>query len=430
MKVTLLPGAASGRVTIIPSKSHLHRLLILASFADKPTLLRCEHSQAEDIQATIDCLSALGARIEPRSEGFLVTPKGDSHLLGVLPCRESGSTLRFMLPVVCALGLSGEFTMSGRLPERPLAPLDKELIRHGIRLWRPNPNTLCCEGKLTAGDYTLPGTISSQYISGLLLALPLLEGNSTLTVEGPLESADYITMTLQALEAFRFFIRDQGAGENNSYTIRGGVGFTSPGEIDVEGDWSNAAFWLCAGVMPGGNIEIAGLNRNSVQGDREICAILERMGARLKGDSHLLRVSEAEGSMPRRGVEIDARAIPDLVPVLCAVAAVSAGETIVTNAGRLRLKESDRLSATVQTLNALGAKVTEEPNGLRIQGVRRLSGGEVDAWGDHRIAMMAAIASLACEEPVIISGAQAVRKSYPAFWEKLLALGKKIHIEE
>jgi 3-phosphoshikimate 1-carboxyvinyltransferase len=221
----------------------------------------------------------------------------------------------------------------------------------------------------------------------------------------------------------------------------------------VEGDWSNAAFWLCAGVMPrtngsSGNIELSGLNKHSVQGDREICAILERMGARVNWEpsspasreDDLLCVSkgvtafEAQKSddspLERQGLEIDAHAIPDLIPVLCALAAVRTGETIIKNAERLRLKESDRLTAITQTLNALGAKITEEPSGLRIQGVQQLIGGVVDSWGDHRIAMMAAVASLACEGTVTITGAQAVRKSYPSFWEVFHTLGKKVLIEE
>jgi 3-phosphoshikimate 1-carboxyvinyltransferase len=414
----------------IPSKSHLHRLLICASLANTSTLLCFAHSQAEDIKATVDCLSALGTKIETVKEGFMVTPLDRQRLpeRAVLPCGESGSTLRFILPVVCALGVNGEFAMSGRLPERPLAPLDTELSRHGIRLWRSDANTLCCEGKLTAGNYTLPGNISSQYISGLLLALPLLKENSTLTVEGEIESAEYIAMTLQVAEAFGFSPKII----KNIYEIQGQLTnhaslLSAPCSLlFVEGDWSNAAFWLCAGAMPGGNIEMTGLNRQSVQGDREICIILEQIGAHLSWEENVLQVCEGE----RRGVEIDARAIPDLVPVLCAVAAVSAGETIVKNAGRLRLKESDRLTATAQTLNALGANITEEPAGLRIQGVRRLTGGVVDACGDHRIAMMAAIASLASDGAVTITGAQAVNKSYPAFWEKFRFLGKEVIIDE
>ena len=441
MKVTLSPGHISGRIAAIPSKSHLHRLLICASFAERPTLLRLKHTNAEDIKATVDCLSALGAAIETRKDCFMVTPVNMKQLpkKAILPCGESGSTLRFMLPVVCALGVSGEFKMSGRLPERPLAPLDTELTRHGIRLWKPESNTLCCEGKLTAGNYTLPGNISSQYISGLLMALPLTRTSgksevqsfqneiSSITIEEPIESADYIAMTIKAMKSFGYApIIDQ-----NQYKIHSNVEFTSPREITVEGDWSNAAFWICAGAMPNvhgtfhSGIEVIGLNKQSVQGDREICAILERMGAQF-GDSHYLRVSGGK----LRGVEIDARAIPDLVPVLSAVAAVSEGETVIKNAQRLRLKESDRLAATAQVLNSLGAKITEEPDGLRIRGVEKLTGGVVDSWGDHRIPMTAAVASLVCEGSVTITGAQAVQKSYPAFWDDLRALGKEVFVYE
>ena len=419
MKVTVSPGAVRGDVYAIPSKSHLHRLLILAALADKQTLLRCGHTQAEDIKATIDCLLALGAVIKRQEDSFAVTPIDRNRLperpeTCILPCMESGSTLRFMLPVVCALGVHGEFHMSGRLPQRPLAPLDEQLTAHGVRLSRPSPEVLRCEGKLIPGEFSLPGNISSQYITGLLLALPLLGSASILNVTGPVESEDYIAMTLNAARIFGVVPHIS----QNRYRIPGG-GFVSPGTAEVEGDWSNAAFWLCAGAMPGGDVRLHGLKRKSTQGDREICAILEQMGAQVEWQGDALRISEGT----RRAVEIDARAIPDLVPVLAAVAAVSEGVTIVKNASRLRLKESDRLTATAETLNALGAKVTEEADGLRIEGAPKLQGGTVDAWGDHRIAMMAAVAAAACENPVTITGAQAVNKSYPAFWDELAGLG-------
>jgi len=423
MTVTISPGGVKGEVSAIASKSHLHRLLICAALSDSPTLLRCEQTQAEDITATINCLSALGARIERKHDGFEITPVDRGRLPDqcVLPCMESGSTLRFMLPIVCALGVSGQFQMYGRLPQRPLAPMDEELTRHGIRLWRTDPETLCCNGKLTPGDYFLPGNISSQYITGLLLALPLLEGESSLSVAEPIESEDYIAMTLQAMEVFGV----RHPVNSSRYDIRG-RNFSSPGAVDVDGDWSNAAFWLCAGAMPGGNIRLRGLNRASGQGDREICDILTQIGAHISWEGDILNVCEGE----RRAVEIDAGAIPDLVPVICAVAAVSKGTTVIKNAARLRLKESDRITATAQTLNALGAKVIEQEDGLIVQGVERLSGGVVDGWGDHRIAMMAGVASAACRNPVTITGAQAVKKSYPKFWEKLSALGKEVIMDE
>ena len=425
MKVTISPGPIRGMVSAIPSKSHLHRLLICAALADGPTTLRCAPTQAEDITATINCLCALGAAVERRADGFAVSPIDRARLPeeAVFPCMESGSTLRFMLPIVCALGVRGRFDLSGRLPERPLAPLDEALTQQGIRLWRPNPDVLCCEGALTPGTYSLPGNISSQYITGLLLALPLLEGESTLRITGAVESRDYITMTTDACAQFGY---DPWETEQDVYLLNKSWPFRSPGEVACDGDWSNAAFWLCAGAMPGGDIQLGGLSRQSLQGDREVCDILAQMGAQLSWEGGLLRVREGT----RRAVEIDARATPDLVPVLCAVAAVSEGVTTVKNAARLRIKESDRIAATTQTLNALGANVREQPSGLVIEGVPRLRGGAVDAWGDHRIAMMAAVAATACEGPVSLTGAQAVRKSYPAFWEKLSALGGQVRIDE
>jgi 3-phosphoshikimate 1-carboxyvinyltransferase len=229
------------------------------------------------------------------------------------------------------------------------------------------------------------------------------------------ESADYIAMTLDALNTFSLEV----SCLSHKYSISGGATLRSPGEVSVEGDWSNAAFWLCAGALPGGAIRCRGLHPESRQGDKAIRNILEAMGAHLVWEDQDLLVFEGT----RQGVEIDASPIPDLVPAISCLAAVSEGETYIKNAGRLRLKESDRLSAVTQTLRTLGAEVTEETDALRILGVPRLQGGGVDAWGDHRIAMMAAIAAAACQGPVTISGAEAVRKSYPSFWEVLFSLG-------
>jgi len=421
--VTISPGDIKGDICAIPSKSHLHRLLICAALADKKTLIRCAGTDADDIKATIDCLIALGAKIEQVGEGFEVVPLRRDKLPQkcVLPCMESGSTLRFMLPVVSALGVHGEFHMASRLPERPMAHLEQELERGGVRLWRPRVDILCCEGQLRAGEFFLPGNISSQYISGLLLALPLLGFNSSLRVTEPIESEGYIDMTLEALEVF-----GQKLGPGRTYyEVRGGEGFISPSCVLAEGDWSGAAFWLAAGAMPGGDVRLSALNRMSRQGDRKICDILEQMGVSVSWSGDILQVSENA----RCGVDIDAANIPDLVPAIAVVAAFSEGQTTIRNASRLRLKESDRLKSITETLNALGAKVTEEADGLKIQGVPWLTGGTVDSHGDHRIAMMAAIASVGCKAPVTIKGAQAVNKSYPTFWEELSRLGKRIEIE-
>jgi len=254
-----------------------------------------------------------------------------------------------------------------------------------------------------------------------LLALPLLARDSALAIEGVVESEDYIHMTLEAAARFG----KVPAISDQRYQIAGGASYQSPGVVDAEGDWSNAAFWLSAGALPGGSVTVRGLSLSSRQGDREVLRILGRMGAKVawSGDS----IAVAEGR--RRAVEIDAAGVPDLVPILALVAAVSEGETVIKNAARLRMKESDRLASTAATLNALGAQVIEGADGLMIRGVPRLTGGVVDAWGDHRIAMMAAIASAVCTEPVTITGAEAVRKSYPQFFEELEGLGKRIVYE-
>ena len=421
MRVTIAPGPIRGTVTAIPSKSQLHRLLICAALAAEETFLRVGSTRAEDVVATMDCLSALGAAFQRRAEGLWVKPLNRRKLPEEcrLPCGESGSTLRFLLPVVCALGASGDFHLKGRLPERPMAPLDRELIDHGARLERPAPDLLRFGGTLTPGTYRLPGHVSSQYITGLLLALPLLgAATSTLHIEGPLESADYVEMTLEAMAQFDVRPEPTGTG----YRIPAGSIYRSSGELTVEGDWSNAAFWLCAGAMPGGAVNLEGLQRESRQGDRAILDCLEAMGAGPSWQGASVSLSEGV----RRETVIDAAPIPDLIPPLAAVAAVGEGITRIRNAGRLRLKESDRLTGVAETLNALGARVSEEPEGLVIQGVSNLRGGTVQSFGDHRIAMMAAIASAACTEPVTVEGAQAVRKSYPAFWDHLQNMGKTV----
>jgi len=428
MQVTIQPGCIKGEVNIIPSKSHLHRLLIASALADEETILRtATTTEAEDISSTMKCLEALGASITYSKAGdgasFQVKPIDFNSLPShaVLPCKESGSTLRFMLPIVCALGVTGEFHMEGRLPDRPMNPLDQELERVGISFTKPKREIICCEGALNAGDFSLPGNVSSQYITGLLMALPLLKASSNLTVYEPVESKDYIDMTLDVLEDFGQLPQVT----QNCYHIMGGNSFKSPNKLVVEGDWSNAAFWLSAGAMPRGDLRVGGLNLKSRQGDREICKILKHMGANLSLEDNYIHVSEGS----RGFATIDATAIPDLIPILSAVAAVGDGVTIIKNAARLRLKESDRLAATADILNTLGADVKEKEDGLEIRGVSKLKGGTVDSWGDHRIAMTAAIASIACEEPVTITGAQAVNKSYPQFWSELARLGKKLSVD-
>lgn len=419
MTVTIQAGPATGTLAAIPSKSAAHRLLICAALADSPTQITCPQS-SQDIAATIRCLTGLGADIQPRKDGYQVTPIPRDKPVGtcLLDCGESGSTLRFLLPVAGALGAEATFQMAGRLAQRPMGPLTDQLQANGCVIdLKEKEKTLTVSGQLQPGAYTLPGDVSSQFISGLLFALPLLSRESKLTVTGQRESASYINLTLRALADFGLTPQE----ETDGWTIPA-QGYTSPGLVRVEGDWSNAAPWLCLGALGGESVTVKGMDLDSLQGDRKVCQVLSRMGARISCTAG--RVTAFHGK--RIPTHIDARDIPDLVPVLAAVAAATPGTTTITGAARLRLKESDRLETTARTLNALGGQVEETEDGLVICGKARLTGGTVDAAGDHRIAMAAAVASGACAGPVTVTGAQAVEKSYPTFWQELRKLGKRV----
>ena len=407
-----MPGSRTGCVHIPASKSVAHRLLICAALSNHPVTLHLD-GLSRDILATIDCLRALGAEITALPEALQVQPIGKLPEEAVLPVGESGSTLRFLLPVVGALGVKALFKMEGRLPERPLSPLDTQLAAHGMTL-RRDGNTLRAEGQLQPGDFTLPGNVSSQYISGLLFALPLLSGGSTLTVTGALESAAYIKMTESALLQAGISFKKAC----NSYQIPCNQRYCAPESCTVEGDWSNAAFFLCMGALSGPGICVFGLDPNSAQGDRAVLDILRQFGAEIWPGADFVAVRRGQ----LRAITIDAAPIPDLIPTLSVVAAVAEGESRIVNAARLRLKESDRLQTTAAMLSSLGADVQELPDGLVIRGKPRLSGGTVDACNDHRIAMAAATAACACENPVTVLQAQCVEKSYPRFWDDFEAL--------
>lgn len=392
-------------INAISSKSEAHRALICAALADRETEIVCNDTN-QDINATVSCLCALGAKIRREDCSFFVTPIREVVQNAILDCGESGSTLRFILPVVAALGAKCEIHMHGRLPERPLSPLYELLTQNGVTLSPQGSNPLCVSGKLCAGDYEIAGNISSQFISGMLFALPLCHGKSKLTMTGKLESTPYITMTEQALEMFGADIRNVG----NVFYINGS-GFHSPDRAIIGGDWSNAAFFLCSGAISKQGVTVRGLDLNSAQGDREIINILKRMGASISYEDGNITVRRAD----LFGIEIDASQIPDLVPVVSVVASVAMGRTKIYNASRLRLKESDRISSVHLMLSSLGADISETPDGLEIRGVSSLAGGRVSSCNDHRIAMSAAVASLVCREPVIVDGIEAVNKSYPAF---------------
>ena len=407
MNKTILPGARTGEVHIPASKSQAHRMLLCAAMGENEVTLRCR-GLSKDILATVACLKALGASVDAEGEVLHLRPvSAPPSGLCLLPCGESGSTLRFLLPLVGALGASAVFEREGRLPERPIEPLRRELCRNGMDI-RSDGARLSCSGQLRPGAFSLPGNISSQYISALLMTLPLLGGESTLHMEGALESAAYVAMTEEVLRLGGVRTEKTGYG----YRIPGGQRCRFAPELSVEGDYSNAAFFLCAGALSERGIRVTGLDPQSRQGDRAIVPLLEEMGAQVASDGSSVTVKRAA----LHGITIDASPIPDLIPVLSVVAAAASGETRVIHAQRLRLKESDRLHSTTQMLRALGAEAEELPDGLVIRGGRTLAGGTVDACGDHRIAMSAAVAGGICRGAVTICGSECVQKSYPDFW--------------
>ncbi len=416
MNYTVLPGMRRGEVTVPASKSQAHRLLICAALGEGETTLRCD-GISRDIEATVRCLRAMGAEIEEEAGAIRLRalerlPDGEA----VLPCSESGSTLRFLLPAAGALGLRAVFRMEGKLPRRPMTDLVQALCARGMEI-RQEGDRLYASGRLRPGTFTLPGNVSSQYISGLLMALPRLEGDSLLRVTGPVESADYIAMTEDALEKSGILLEKEG----QDYRIPGFQRPRLPGELRVERDWSGAAFFLALGALSEGGVTARDMDPASRQGDRRIVSLLRDFGASVTEEHG--NITAKRGSL--RGLDVDAGQIPDLVPVLSVLAAAAEGETRIIHAGRLRLKESDRLETTAGMLSALGAEIRERSDGLLIRGKPALAGGTAEAAGDHRIAMSAAVAAAASRESVTILGAECAAKSYPRFWEDLESLEVK-----
>ena len=416
MKLIIEPAPLRGTIEAVPSKSAAHRLLILAALADAPTQISPAQGSA-DTRRTLACLQALGAGIERRRGAVLVTPVDAPNPAPLLDCGESGSTLRFLLPVAAALGMGGRFHGGGRLPERPLGDLVDAMRKQGVSFSREKL-PLAITGRLKPGEFILPGGVSSQYFTGLLLALPRLPGDSVIRIRGELESSAYVEMTLAALRRFGVNVFRSG----DSFRIPGGQKYSSPGEVKVEGDWSSAAFFLAAGAL-GGPVTVTGLDAASLQGDRAIVPILKRFGAFVEISGE--RVTASGGKM--RGGDIDLREIPDLLPVLAAVAAAAEGRSRFTGGARLRFKESDRIASTAALLRSLGGSAEELSDGLIVHG-GGLAGGAVDSFGDHRIAMAAAVAALRCAGPVTISGAGAVEKSYPAFFTDYRKLGGSVDV--
>ena len=390
------------RIKAIPSKSDAHRALICAFLAGDENAIACP-TFSEDIAATKACLAALRA--------------GKTDLYP----KESGSTFRFLLPVVAALSKSVTFHLEGRLPLRPLSPLYEELQQHGVCMSPQGTKDFKLSGAVKGGIFRIAGNVSSQFLTGLLLALPILKEDSKIQMIGTLESAPYVEMTLHTLKAFGIQIEKT----QNGFFVPGNQQYTMPKEYSIEGDWSNAAFFLAAGAFLEEGILVEGISMDALQGDKQIVDDLKAFGAYVDCQKNGIFVQKGR----LHGIEINASAVPDLVPVLALLGALAEGETVISHAERLKWKESNRLKSISEALSALGAQIEMTADGFKIQGKEKLSGGTIDSQNDHRIVMMAAIASLVCEKPVTIMGSNAVKKSYPAFFEDIKTLSLPFQIE-
>lgn len=397
MNVTINPTRLSGVVEAVSSKSDGHRKIICSALSDSETEIIINNI-SDDIEATLDAIKCLGGDFIKTENGILIKPiKGKKDKVS-LDFRESGSTARFLMPIASVLCENGEFSGQGRLPDRPFAELTGQMRKNGVMVSADNlPMTT--KGTLKSGEFELPGNVSSQYISGLLFALPMLDSESRIKLTSPLMSAPYVDMTIDVLSKFGVKIEVL----ENEYIVKPQK-YISPKRLEVEGDWSSAAFWVVADKICG-NVKINGMNPKSRQGDKAITEILDK-------------------------TEIDARDIPDLVPILAVLAASRVGKTRIYGAERLRIKESDRLYAITKCINDLGGNAEETEDGILITGTGKLSGGQVDSFNDHRIAMSCAIASCICENEVKILNAECVKKSYPAFFDDFRKLGGVIDVSD
>lgn len=406
-KVRVLPSVFNGEVTLPPSKSDVHRAILCASLARGKSVIS-PVDMSQDILATIDCAKALGADITV--DGSTVYVDG-TNLFGSktaeLNCRESGSTLRFFIPVAAAGGVAATFTGKGRLPQRPIGIYLDCLPKFGVKCTTEGGLPLDISGRLQSGCFEVPGNVSSQFITGLLLALPLTGKDCTIAVTSPLQSVGYINMTIRTMGVFGVKVE----ATENGYFIKGGQSY-KPCRYTCEGDWSQAAFFMAAGAL-GGRLTLKGLRTDSIQGDMQCLEIFKEFGADVTVTPNGITVTGGD----LKGISIDATQIPDLVPILAVTAAFAKGSTNIYGAERLRIKESDRLNAISTCLNKVGARVTEKPDGLIIEGVKSAAGGSVEGYNDHRIVMSMAICAEKSTAPIEISDKESINKSYPSFFE-------------
>lgn len=416
--VKFSPFVPNGTVNVPPSKSDVHRAIICAAMANGVSRIS-PVALSNDIKATIGCIKALGA--DAVLENNVLTVDGTNmykNKTALLDCGESGSTLRFFIPIAAVGNINATFVGKGKLPQRPIGIFTEALPKAGTVCKTEGGLPLEIKGQLKSGIFEIPGNVSSQFITGLLLALPILEGDSEIVLTSPLESVGYIAMTIRTMKQFGVNIQATEKG----WHIKGGQSYKTC-DYTTDGDWSQAAFFMVLGAVSG-KVTVKGVAKDSTQGDKKCAEILARFGAKVTQLDNEVTVEKGE----LKAITIDASQIPDLVPVLSVCAAFAKGTTKIINAERLRIKECDRLKATAELLNNLGGKVKELSDGLEIAGVSSLKGGNVNGYNDHRIVMSAAVCAARSDEDITATFAMSINKSYPDFYIDYNSIGGKANV--
>ena len=416
--VKFSPFVPNGTVNVPPSKSDVHRAIICAAMANGVSRIS-PVALSNDIKATIGCIKALGA--DAVLENNVLTVDGTNmykNKTALLDCGESGSTLRFFIPIAAVGNINATFVGKGKLPQRPIGIFTEALPKAGTVCKTEGGLPLEIKGQLKSGIFEIPGNVSSQFITGLLLALPILEGDSEIVLTSPLESVGYIAMTIRTMKQFGVNIQATEKG----WHIKGGQSYKTC-DYTTDGDWSQAAFFMVLGAI-GSKVTVKGVAKDSTQGDKKCTEILARFGAKVTQLDNEVTVEKGK----LKAITIDASQIPDLVPVLSVCAAFAEGTTKIINAERLRIKECDRLKATAELLNNLGGKVKELSDGLEITGVSSLKGGNVNGYNDHRIVMSAAVCAARSDEDITATFAMSINKSYPDFYIDYNSIGGKANV--
>lgn len=417
MNVKIKPNEIKGKMKSIPSKSLLHRAIILSGIAkDREIILKQVNTISEDIEATLTCIEKLGAKTKVEGDSIRITSLGNIKKSKVeLHCKESGTTLRLLLPLVSTFSKEATVDCSEGLRKRPIRELIETLEESGL-YFKEKGFPINISGNVTTDFFKISGDISSQYVSGLLLLSSLLDQRSSIYLTTKLESRAYVNITIKVLRDFGIIVNELEEGVFEIYGGRDKI--LPPKEYQIEGDWSNAAFFLVGGCL-GDSIKMSGLNLESSQGDKKIVQILKKAGAILTCSDDFISSNRSH----LNSFEVDFSETPDLFPILSVVAALSKGQSILKGGERLKLKESNRIESTFQMLKSLGADVKKREDGLIIQGKEILDGGIVNSFNDHRIVMSVTMASIRCKEPVSIVNAGAVKKSYPNFFEDFKKVG-------